>query len=136
MKILAVLTLAALAAPAVASDSRAIIGGAIGGGAGAAVGSQLGGRDGAIVGGAIGGAAGAAIGTSNSRQKETTVTREVIVEREVVREAPAPRIPAGHYPPPGECRIWYADRPAGQQPPPTRCDRIRSVPSGASLIRG
>jgi hypothetical protein len=41
-------------------------------------------------------------------------------------------IPKGHYPPPGECRVWYPDRPAGQQPPPGRCDR---VPPGAWLIR-
>lgn len=137
MQTLVILTLAALAAPAIAADSRAVLGGAIGGGAGAAVGSQIGGRDGAIIGGALGGAAGAAIGTSGARQRETTtVTREVVVEKEVVYDEPAPRIPAGHYPPPGECRIWYADRPAGHQPPPTRCDRIRSVPRGASLIRG
>ena len=30
-------------------------------------------------------------------------------------------IPAGHLPSPGECRLWYDDRPAGQQPPPTSC---------------
>lgn len=41
-------------------------------------------------------------------------------------------IPPGHYPPPGECRIWFPDRPAGQQPPPQRCDRI---PPGAWAIR-
>lgn len=134
MQTLIALTLAALAAPALAADSRAVIGGAIGGGAGAAVGSHVGGRDGAIIGGALGGAAGAAIGSSHSRETKV-ITREVVVEKEVYRE-PAPRIPAGHYPPPGECRIWYADRPAGHQPPPTRCDRIRSVPRGASLIRG
>lgn len=31
------------------------------------------------------------------------------------------RIPNGHLPPPGECRIWYPDRPAGHQPPPFKC---------------
>jgi hypothetical protein len=41
-------------------------------------------------------------------------------------------IPKGHYPPHGECRIWFPDRPPGQQPPPGRCDR---VPPGAWLIR-
>jgi len=45
-------------------------------------------------------------------------------------------IPAGHYPPPGECRVWYPDRPAGQQPPPGPCGRLESrVPRGAWLMR-
>jgi hypothetical protein len=81
-----ILTLAALAtfsAPAFAVDGSAVIGGAIGGGAGAAVGSAIGGRDGAIIGGALGGAAGAAIGTSGSKETKV-VTREVVVEKEVV----------------------------------------------------
>lgn len=42
------------------------------------------------------------------------------------------KIPPGHYPPPGECRIWYPDRPAGHQPPPFRCGD--PVPRGAWLI--
>lgn len=45
------------------------------------------------------------------------------------------RIPEGHLPPPGECRVWYPDRPPGQQPPPVKCGSVRShVPSGAWLI--
>ncbi len=43
-------------------------------------------------------------------------------------------IPAGQYPPPGSCRVWFFDRSPGDQPPPTSCD-VR-VPSGAVLIRG
>ena len=35
--------------------------------------------------------------------------------------AQAQGIPNGHMPPPGECRVWYPDRPAGRQPPPTDC---------------
>lgn len=44
-------------------------------------------------------------------------------------------VPPGHYPPPGECRIWYLGRPAGQQPPPARCDRlVGRVPYGAFVL--
>jgi len=42
-------------------DGSSVIGGAIGGGAGAAVGSSIGGRNGAILGSAVGAAAGVAI---------------------------------------------------------------------------
>jgi hypothetical protein len=41
-------------------------------------------------------------------------------------------IPQGHYPPPGECRIWFPDRPAGHQPPPRR--NCSQVPPGAWVI--
>lgn len=81
--LLALVALTALAAPAYAVDGKAVLGGAIGGGAGAAVGSSIGGREGAIIGGAIGGAAGAAIATSGSKETKV-VTKEVIVEKEVV----------------------------------------------------
>lgn len=82
---LALFALAAFAAPALAGgiDGNAVIGGALGGGAGAAVGSAVGGRDGAIIGGAIGGATGAAIATSGSKQQKV-VTKQVVVEKEVV----------------------------------------------------
>lgn len=42
-------------------------------------------------------------------------------------------IPAGHYPPPGECRVWFPDRAPGQQPPPIKCGD--PVPPGAWLIQ-
>lgn len=79
---LALIALAAFAAPALAGgiDGNAVIGGALGGGAGAAVGSAIGGRDGAIIGGAIGGATGAAIATKGS--KRTVVERDVVYEDE------------------------------------------------------
>ncbi len=44
------------------------------------------------------------------------------------------KIPPGHYPPPGMCRVWYPRRPPGQQPPPVSCSAF--VPFGAILIRG
>lgn len=43
-------------------------------------------------------------------------------------------IPPGHYPPPGQCRVWFPDRPPGHQPPPVRCRGAR-VPPGAWLMR-
>ncbi|KMN35479.1 MULTISPECIES: glycine zipper domain-containing protein [unclassified Chromobacterium] len=55
------LSLAGLASTALA-DTSTIVGGALGGAAGAAVGEAVGGRNGAIIGGAVGGASGAAIG--------------------------------------------------------------------------
>jgi hypothetical protein len=47
------------------------------------------------------------------------------------------KVPPGHLPPPGQCRIWYADRPPGKQPPPGDCRELRArVPPGATLVRG
>lgn len=44
-------------------------------------------------------------------------------------------VPPGHYPPPGECRIWYSNRPPGHQPPPARCESlVGRVPRGAFLL--
>ena len=46
-------------------------------------------------------------------------------------------IPPGHYPPPGECRIWRPGVPPGQQEAPGRCSELeRRVPPGAVLVRG
>jgi hypothetical protein len=50
------------------------------------------------------------------------------------RASRAVDVPPGHYPPPGECRVWFPDRPPGQQPPPGSCD-VR-VPRGAVLVEG
>ena len=47
------------------------------------------------------------------------------------------RVPPGHLPPPGECRIWFPDRPPGHQPPPGDCRKLSSqVPRGAVLVEG
>lgn len=46
-------------------------------------------------------------------------------------------IPRGHWPPPGQCRIWFPDRPPGAQPPSGSCKKLRKrVPSGAFLMQG
>lgn len=47
------------------------------------------------------------------------------------------KIPRGHWPPPGKCRIWFSDRPPGHQPAPGNCKKLRHrVPIGAYLVRG
>jgi hypothetical protein len=46
-------------------------------------------------------------------------------------------VPPGHYPKPGECRIWHSGRPPGQQPKPTSCSSLmRRVPAGAFILYG
>jgi len=62
----------------------------------------------------------------------------------VVYQEPAPvyqakpvKIPPGHLPPPGQCRIWYPDRPPGHQPRPGPCHALQyQVPPGAILVQG
>ncbi len=44
-------------------------------------------------------------------------------------------IPAGHLPPPGECKIWCPNIPPGQQGPPGSCSVLDDqVPAGCCLI--
>ncbi|MFP4163761.1 MAG: hypothetical protein ACLFQB_05205 [Chitinispirillaceae bacterium] len=48
-----------------------------------------------------------------------------------------PKVPPGHMPPPGKCRIWHPGTPPGKQPPPGDCDELRRrVPPDAWLIEG
>ena len=47
------------------------------------------------------------------------------------------RIPEGHRPPPGMCRIWLDGVPAGQQPAPTDCaTAVRNRPANGRVIFG
>ena len=49
------------------------------------------------------------------------------------------RVPPGHLPPAGQCRVWYDGVPPGQQPPPTSCgeaQRVAARDGGARVIYG
>jgi hypothetical protein len=44
-------------------------------------------------------------------------------------------VPRGHYPPAGQCRLWYEGRPPGHQPRPTSCSSlVGRVPAGAFVL--
>jgi hypothetical protein len=61
----------------------------------------------------------------------------VYQEPQPVYQAKPVKIPPGHLPPPGQCRVWYPDRPPGHQPPPGPCHQLQyQVPPGAVLVRG
>jgi len=84
-----------ISAPALAVDGKAVVGGALGGGVGAAIGSELGGQGGAIVGGALGGGIGAAVATAGDDKKDP----EVVYVREptkVVYTGRPRHVPPGH----------------------------------------
>ena len=51
------------------------------------------------------------------------------VERRVLR------VPPGHFPRPGECRLWFPDRPPGQQPSSGSCVGLgRIAPAGTWIL--
>ncbi len=63
--------------------------------------------------------------------------RVEVGDRQDAPQVAAHRIPPGHMPPPGACRIWYPGRPPGHQPPPGDCATLaHQVPDGAWLIEG
>jgi hypothetical protein len=43
-------------------------------------------------------------------------------------------IPPGHFPKPGQCRLWYPGRPPGKQPRAVRCASLGKVPLGAWVL--
>jgi hypothetical protein len=44
-------------------------------------------------------------------------------------------IPPGHYPPPGQCRVWIPGRPPGHQPAPCACYPLANdIPPGAWVL--
>lgn len=53
------------------------------------------------------------------------------------RDRAADRVPAGHMPPPGMCRVWIDGVPPGQQPAPTDCaSAVRNRPANGRVIFG
>lgn len=86
-------------------------------------------------------------GNKEWEQRETQRTRGKVGEilgRVILPPVgrPGPRqlagVPRGHYPPPGECRIWYPNRPPGHQPPPTSCHNLVGIrlEPGAFILHG
>lgn len=57
-----------------------------------------------------------------------------VVGRLAPRLSDLPSIPYGHLPPPGECRLWFPDRPDGQQPPPQHCETLLEQPIPENAI--
>ncbi len=86
-----------------ADNSRVVVGGTLGGAAGAALGYHLDGRDGAIVGAALGGALGAA---AAYQRPVHYASHEYVVERPRYRHPPQ-RVIYVPAPPP---RVVYVDR--------------------------
>jgi tetratricopeptide (TPR) repeat protein len=69
------------------------------------------------------------------RRREAELVQVASVEPELASDGIS--IPRGHWPPPGQCRIWFPDRPPGAQPPSGSCKKLRKrVPSGAFLMQG
>src|SRR5688572_8841201 len=48
------------------------------------------------------------------------------------------KVPPGHYPPAGMCRLWYPGRPPGHQPKSVPCAQLVGVPltDGAFILHG
>ena len=54
------------------------------------------------------------------------------------RDLGSDKVPPGHLPPPGQCRVWYDDRPPGRQLPPTSCSAAQreAYRTGGRVIYG
>ncbi len=129
----------------------------IGTGAGMATGTMIGTfTDSPVLGAALGAGAGAVGGAlvgshldkKRGEQESAEIYRKLELEKQKslgqggnyikgYSKNRLPKIPPGHMPPPGKCRIWFSGRPPGHQPPPGNCEVLeRQVPTGAWLIRG
>ena len=124
-------------APLSTREKGGLIGAGLGAGTGAIIGSTVGHPGaGAAIGGALGLGTGALIGDQLQGQERKQHNQR----QQYLADYPSsyyPKIPPGHLPPPGKCRIWFPGRPPGHQPPPGDCHMLRlEVPPGAHLIYG
>ncbi len=59
----------------------------------------------------------------------------VVVDDDVKGPKKLKGVPPGHYPPPGQCRLWHEGRPPGHQPRPQSCESlVGRVPEGAFVL--
>ncbi|HSL70720.1 MAG TPA: hypothetical protein VK864_10795 [Longimicrobiales bacterium] len=63
----------------------------------------------------------------------TSPSRTVVVSERVAAPR-ALKVPPGHYPPRGQCRLWYPGRPPGHQPSPGPCSQFRGVAAGSGAF--
>ena len=76
--------------------------------------------------------------SSNGMRSPLPRRDDVVVVNDRASKASRPRelhVPPGHYPPPGQCRVWHPGTPPGHQPKPARCSSlIGRVPAGAFIL--
>ncbi|AIL61231.1 tetratricopeptide repeat protein [Pseudomonas alkylphenolica] len=83
-------------------------------------------------------------GTPPNAEQDRVAVQQGLKEQALAERESQPQpefdamdIPRGHWPPPGKCRIWFADRPPGHQPAPGSCKKLKhQVPFGAYLVGG
>jgi hypothetical protein len=60
--------------------------------------------------------------------------RVVVVDRDD-EDRSRLHVPPGHYPRPGQCRVWFPGRPPGHQPRAGSCSAIeRTAPAGSWIL--
>ncbi len=135
------------------TQKGAVIGTGVGTATGTMVGTFTGNTAmGAALGAGAGAVGGALIGDHLDKKREEQEKAEIYRQLELEKQKPPaqkkkyvkrhnnkrmPKIPPGHMPPAGKCRLWYSGRPPGHQPPPFNCEEFEGrVPPGAWLIRG
>ncbi len=154
IKVICIATVTFLTTGCLTTTQKGVI---IGTGVGTATGTMVGTfTDNTTMGAALGAGAGAVGGIlvsnhldkESEEQVEAAIYRQLELEKQKISESDKqyvksltksrlPKIPPGHMPPRGKCRIWYSGRPPGHQPPSDDCDVLEGhVPPGAWLIRG